>query len=93
MYGVTCLAEGTLGSPHSNAFFSRNSKSALPACKNNNHHALAIEKSNRKLKVRQQWERQLPLSELQFQCQSSRIVCERAQQVNHPILCFGKIII
>lgn len=28
----TCFAEGTLGSPHSMAFFSSNSKSALPAC-------------------------------------------------------------
>lgn len=30
-YLYTCLAEGTFGSPHSKAFFSRNSKSALPA--------------------------------------------------------------
>lgn len=82
IFRVTCFAEATFGSPHSFTFFSRYSKSALPAYVNTN-----FDKVNQKAHYKRENKnvgRILPLFEPQFQCQNSGIVYGQAQTENHP---------
>ena len=85
-FWVTCFAEATLGSPHSLTFFSRNSKSALPAY--GKMHFIKINHQKHLIKYEKKlWNNiTLPLFERQFQCQNSDIACGQAQLENHPVV-------
>jgi len=79
-YPNTCLADGTLGSPHFMAIFSSVSKSPLPACWKM-HYLLATGeiKKHDKIGIRSM----LPLLVPRFLYQNSDSVCEQAQPMNH----------
>jgi hypothetical protein len=88
IYPITCLAEATLGSPNSKAFFSSISKSALPAwwrkqqCISQRRHL-----KDKKGGGGGAWAYRtstLPQFEPQVLCQNSHIACEQAQLKNHP---------